>query len=152
MQYAARKKKRIAGVNGRKIPSIPSIKKSVPNSVRFQGNFFFHMPIFVLVLVLCILYKDACDKPVKFVPSKQVEFSLIAINLLRSCMALLQKNIGNRDKALRAIIALILFALSYHYHSLILFLCGAFVVFEVTFSWCAFYQLIGRNTHRKQKK
>ena len=61
-------------------------------------------------------------------------------------MALLQKNIGTRDKVARGVIALLLFILAYAYSSWILLAFALFTVFEVLFSWCIFYQVIGRNT------
>ncbi|MCB1114522.1 MAG: DUF2892 domain-containing protein [Chlamydiia bacterium] len=58
----------------------------------------------------------------------------------------MKKNIGLKDRILRLGIAVILLILSWTYESWILLLISLFTFIEVVFSWCAFYQLIGKNT------
>jgi len=58
----------------------------------------------------------------------------------------MQKNIGSGDRIFRFIIAILLFAYSFWQESLFATLLGFFVLYEALASWCAFYQLIGKNT------
>ena len=62
----------------------------------------------------------------------------------------MRKNIGKQDRIIRLLIALlagvcILFT-SNTYLKIVLAGLSLFSLFEAVFSWCAFYQLIGRNT------
>lgn len=58
-----------------------------------------------------------------------------------------QKNIGKPDRLLRLAIglALLLWAILTSWSPILIFFSG-FALFESLFSWCAFYQLMGKNT------
>ncbi len=58
----------------------------------------------------------------------------------------MKKNMGTPDRLLRLAIAVVLLILAYWKMSWVLLLAGLFVVFESVFSWCLFYQIIGRNS------
>jgi hypothetical protein len=58
----------------------------------------------------------------------------------------MKKNIGTPDRLIRLVIALALLGLAYWRGSWILLLASLFVFFEVYFSWCLFYQIIGKNS------
>lgn len=64
----------------------------------------------------------------------------------------MKKNIGTKDRFMRACIAAILFIFAGVYQSWLFFLGASFVLFEVSMSWCIFYQLIGKNTCSLKKK
>lgn len=57
------------------------------------------------------------------------------------------KNIGKPDRLLRAVlgVALLLWTITTSWNPILIFLSG-FCLFESIFSWCTFYQLIGKNT------
>ncbi len=58
------------------------------------------------------------------------------------------KNIGTGDRIFRLVIALVLLAYAFATHSWIALFLGIFTLYEVFASWCAFYELIGKNTCR----
>lgn len=58
----------------------------------------------------------------------------------------MKKNIGRLDRLLRGLIALVLFALAYWQSSVIALLLGLFTLYEVLFSWCLMYQILGKNS------
>lgn len=58
----------------------------------------------------------------------------------------MQKNIGEKDRIFRFIIAIILFSYAIWQDSIIATAIGFFVLFEAFMSWCVLYQLIGKNT------
>jgi hypothetical protein len=58
----------------------------------------------------------------------------------------MNKNIGRTDRYLRAIIGIVLLILAIYERSGLLGMFGLFFLFEAASSWCAFHQLIGRNT------
>lgn len=64
----------------------------------------------------------------------------------------MQKNIGTNDRILRFVIAMLLFLYAFWQGSLLAALFGIFTLFESLFSWCLFYQLIGKNTCPIDKK
>ena len=53
---------------------------------------------------------------------------------------------GKKDRLVRLSLAIILLILAYVSLSWILLIAAGFVLFEALFSWCAFYQIIGKNT------
>jgi len=68
----------------------------------------------------------------------------------------MKKNIGKQDRIVRFVLALacILLALSVAIEAvkIILLLLAIFCLYEVLVGWCAFYQLIGKNTCPVAKK
>lgn len=64
----------------------------------------------------------------------------------------LKKNLNRSGRIARLIFALVLFTASIYYHSLTLLFVGAFVLFEVLFSFCLFYHLMGINKCPIDKK
>lgn len=58
----------------------------------------------------------------------------------------MQKNIGPKDRIIRFIMAIILFALAFWQGSWIIGFFALFTLYESLASWCVFYQLIGRNS------
>lgn len=58
----------------------------------------------------------------------------------------MQKNIGAKDRIIRFIIAIFLFALAFWQDSWTIGFFALFVLYESLASWCLFYQLLGRNT------
>lgn len=64
----------------------------------------------------------------------------------------MQKNIGKKDRIVRAVIASILLVVAFVLKSWVIFLCSLFVFFESFMSWCLFYQIIGKNTCPKSHK
>ncbi len=67
----------------------------------------------------------------------------------------MNKNIGTKDRLIRLAIAVACFAAAYTLSSGLLqvfFIAfGLFCVFQATFSWCAWYALLGKNTCPIQK-
>jgi hypothetical protein len=57
-----------------------------------------------------------------------------------------KKNIGTGDRLFRLLLALILFLFAWWQTSWILLGLGIFTLYESLASWCAFYQLMGKNT------
>lgn len=57
-----------------------------------------------------------------------------------------QKNIGKTDRLLRFAIGMALLVLAWLAESWILLGFSLFVFFEVFFSWCILYQLMGKNS------
>ncbi|MFO0703771.1 MAG: DUF2892 domain-containing protein [Patescibacteria group bacterium] len=61
-----------------------------------------------------------------------------------------KKNIGRNDRIIRFLIGLILLGIALYFRGTFLFfiflIFSFFSFFESLFSWCAFYQLIGKNT------
>jgi hypothetical protein len=57
-----------------------------------------------------------------------------------------KKNNGTADRLNRLMIAIVLLGLAYWKGSWILLIAGLFVLFEAAFSWCIFYQLLGKNS------
>lgn len=57
-----------------------------------------------------------------------------------------KKNIGTADRLFRLLLALILLALAWSYHSWILLALSLFCFYEALASWCPFFQLIGKNS------
>ncbi len=58
----------------------------------------------------------------------------------------MKRNIGTRDRVIRLSIALALFAYAFWQSSWIAFGAGVFTLLESVFSWCIFYQLIGKSS------
>uniref|UniRef100_A0A7C4TJD9 DUF2892 domain-containing protein n=1 Tax=candidate division WWE3 bacterium TaxID=2053526 RepID=A0A7C4TJD9_UNCKA len=62
----------------------------------------------------------------------------------------MKKNIGTKDRIFRLILGILCFVGIYFASNDIfkgaLFIFGLFCFFQATFSWCAFYALIGKNT------
>ncbi len=74
----------------------------------------------------------------------------------------MKKNIGTKDRVARLILGIISFIVAYlifknaandYQLTAVLFvtLFGIFCIFQATFSWCAWYALIGKNTCPIQK-
>ena len=65
------------------------------------------------------------------------------------------KNIGTKDRLIRLAIAIACFVGAYVATAatiqLFLIAFGLFCVFQATFSWCAWYALLGKNTCPIQK-
>lgn len=62
----------------------------------------------------------------------------------------MRKNIGTLDRFIRLMIAVALIGLAVWRDSWLLYLAGAFVLFEAAFSWCILFQLLGKNTCSKK--
>lgn len=58
----------------------------------------------------------------------------------------MKKNIGTVDRLIRLAIAIALFVFAYLKSSWILLLVGGVVLFEVLFSWCILYWLLGKSS------
>lgn len=58
----------------------------------------------------------------------------------------MNKNIGTTDRVFRLVLACCLLAWASWQSSWIAALIGLFILYEALASWCAFYQLIGKNT------
>lgn len=58
----------------------------------------------------------------------------------------MNKNIGTTDRIIRFVIACLLFVYAIWQGSWLAAAVGVFVLYEALASWCAFYQLIGRNS------
>lgn len=58
----------------------------------------------------------------------------------------MKKNIGTFDRLLRLGLGIVFLGLAYFYASWILAIVGVFCVYEALVSWCAFYQLLGKDT------
>ncbi len=58
----------------------------------------------------------------------------------------MKKNLGKVDRLIRLTIALLLLAFAWWQSSWIALIFGLFTLVEACFSWCLFYQLIGKNT------
>lgn len=58
----------------------------------------------------------------------------------------MKPNIGTTDRLIRLAIAIVLLLLAWHYSSWILLALSVFVFYEALAGWCAFYQLIGKDT------
>lgn len=58
----------------------------------------------------------------------------------------MHKNIGTSDRLIRLAIAILLLIDAWWIGSWIMLAFGLFVLFEAIVGWCAFYQLIGKNT------
>ena len=74
-------------------------------------------------------------------------YRLILKHLTKNAVRKVHKNIGKKDRLLRAAIGIILFvwAITTSWSPLLLFFSG-FTFFEAIFSWCGFYAAIGRNS------
>lgn len=59
-----------------------------------------------------------------------------------------KKNLGTPDRLLRLGVAIVLFGLAYWKGSWILFSMALFVLYEAVFSWCLFYQILGKSSCR----
>jgi hypothetical protein len=58
----------------------------------------------------------------------------------------MKKNIGNKDRLIRLIIAIILFILAWWLESWIILGVAVFTLFEAFASWCIWYQMMGKNS------
>ena len=58
----------------------------------------------------------------------------------------MEKNIGPTDRIIRLIIACALFGYAIWQSSWIAAALGLFALYEAVASWCALYQLLGKNT------
>lgn len=58
----------------------------------------------------------------------------------------MKKNIGTPDRLARLALGVLLLIGAYVWHSWLLALLGAFVVYESVSGWCVLYALLGRNT------
>jgi len=56
------------------------------------------------------------------------------------------KNIGLNDRLLRAFFGILLLILAWWLSSWIILAFAVFCFYEAVASWCAFYQLIGKNS------
>lgn len=74
-------------------------------------------------------------------------YRLILKKVVRKKSAVPHKNIGTSGRVFRVVlgIALLLWAMLTTWSPILIFFSG-FAIFEGIFSWCALYQLIGRNT------
>lgn len=61
----------------------------------------------------------------------------------------MQKNIGKADRIIRFVLAILILALAFWRESWILGAISLFVFYEAFAGWCAFYQLIGKNSCKK---
>lgn len=64
----------------------------------------------------------------------------------------MKKNIGTTDRVVRLVLALILLAIAWWLHSWIVLFLSLFTLYEAVAGWCAFYQLIGKDTCPITKK
>ncbi|MCE2984097.1 MAG: DUF2892 domain-containing protein [Parachlamydia sp.] len=64
----------------------------------------------------------------------------------------MKKNIGLNDRFIRLSIAIFLLLIAVYQTSWVFFFAGLFVLFEATFSWCLFYQMIGKNSCPNPRK
>ncbi|MBS0636721.1 MAG: DUF2892 domain-containing protein, partial [Verrucomicrobia bacterium] len=55
----------------------------------------------------------------------------------------MKKNIGKKDRLIRAILSFLLFIAAWYTGSFIVLLIALFVLYEVLSSWCLVYYLIG---------
>jgi hypothetical protein len=58
----------------------------------------------------------------------------------------MKKNMGNTDRIIRLILAVLLLIYAYNQASWLAFACSLFTFYEATASWCVLYQLLGKNT------
>jgi len=58
----------------------------------------------------------------------------------------MKKNIGTNDRLVRLAIGIVLLALAYWFDSWLLLLFSLFTFYEALAGWCAFYQIVGKNT------
>jgi Na+/glutamate symporter len=74
-------------------------------------------------------------------------YRIIAKRMAKHAVRKVHKNIGRSDRVLRLAIAigLLIWAVTTSWSPLLLFLSG-FTLFEALFSWCALYQVLGRNS------
>lgn len=63
----------------------------------------------------------------------------------------MQKNIGTTDRLLRFSIGLIFLVFAWWQYSFILLAVAVFCFYEAAMGWCAFYQLIGKNSCSLEK-
>ncbi|MBS0634065.1 MAG: DUF2892 domain-containing protein [Verrucomicrobia bacterium] len=61
----------------------------------------------------------------------------------------MKKNIGKKDRLIRAILSFLLFIAAWYTGSFIVLLIALFVLYEVLSSWCLVYYLIGKSTCNK---
>lgn len=59
---------------------------------------------------------------------------------------IMKTNIGTFDRTIRLTIGISLLAGAWYFNSWLLAAAGVFSLFEALFSWCAWYQLLGKNT------
>ena len=64
----------------------------------------------------------------------------------------MKKNIGTRDRIIRFVIALFLFAYALWQSSWIAFGAGVFTLLESLFSWCILYQILGKSSCTIKRK
>lgn len=58
----------------------------------------------------------------------------------------MKKNIGKKDRITRLMMAIALLAIAAYKMSFVVFALGLFVLFESAFSWCIFYQFLGKSS------
>ncbi|MFN4174955.1 MAG: DUF2892 domain-containing protein, partial [Parachlamydiaceae bacterium] len=58
----------------------------------------------------------------------------------------MKTNIGNLDRGIRLAFAVMLFAYAAYANSFFALLIGLFTLYEALGGWCAYYELIGKNT------
>ena len=58
----------------------------------------------------------------------------------------MKRNMGNTDRIIRLILAVLLLIYAYNQASWLAFACSRFTFYEATASWCVLYQLLGKNT------
>lgn len=58
----------------------------------------------------------------------------------------MKTNIGNLDRGIRLAFAVMLFAYAAYAGSFFALLIGLFTLYEALGGWCAYYELIGKNT------
>jgi hypothetical protein len=64
----------------------------------------------------------------------------------------LKKNIGTPDRLIRLTIGILLLLFAYWKMSWIVLIFALFTLFEAFMSWCALYQLLGKNSCPLKKK
>jgi hypothetical protein len=63
----------------------------------------------------------------------------------------MKKNIGTKDRLIRLLLGIVCFVLAFTVANssvlkIILVIAGVFCLFQAVFSWCLWYQIIGKNT------
>jgi hypothetical protein len=60
-----------------------------------------------------------------------------------------KKNIGSKDRLIRAIFSFLLFVAAYFTHSWLLLGAAVFTAYEALASWCVVYALIGKTSCKR---
>jgi len=70
----------------------------------------------------------------------------LSINISKSRLKRMKKNIGKPDRILRLIVGILLLGWAYWQMSWVLLVLGLFTLFEAFMSWCILYQILGKNS------